>query len=643
MKITLKKLTLRGFRGVVSESFEFIGRETFIHGRNKAGKTSLYDAFLWVNFGKDHLDRSDYQLKTRDLLGNTKPKTECEVEEVLDVDGKITTLRRVYGENWVKPKGEAEEVFKGNTTTYYINDVDVPKSEYDAFVLGLCGEKVFKSITNPHYFPSLSKDEQRALLFSMAGEITNESVAATNKAFQELLTEITGVSFDSFRKELAAKKRRIKEELAGIEPRIDELKRTMPEIPDLDAINKELEEKKGKIELVEMSISDIAKQSESVQKERLEWQGEINKLELENQQLGFEETQKQSQAIQEVKRKIDVVKSSNLEVENKEAQRKQKVVSLNKEKDEKLEIIAQYRKEYQNINAETLTFPEGAFECPTCKRLLEPSDIDAKQAELVANFNNEKARRIEENKKKGLAIKTRLDEIEKELEQLVVPVEAEKFTGTKLDILNEELVKVSQPIPLTEKQNENQGKINWFRSKLNEEVNLQGNQRFIEEKNQLQGEIDKLKERLALKDVVENTNTRIKQLEGQFKTLNQELAHLERKEFTLKEFEFAKNTEYEVRINQMFKYVKFKLFAQQVDGQIIPTCEAMIDGVLYSTLNNADQYKCGLDIINTISAYNDKYAPIWLDNREGVTEIPEMTAQVINLVVNPEKQKLTIV
>jgi len=50
-----------------------------------------------------------------------------------------------------------------------------------------------------------------------------------------------------------------------------------------------------------------------------------------------------------------------------------------------------------------------------------------------------------------------------------------------------------------------------------------------------------------------------------------------------------------------------------------------------------------LDIINTISAYNDKYAPIWLDNREGVTEIPEMTAQVINLVVNPEKQKLTIV
>ena len=109
-----------------------------------------------------------------------------------------------------------------------------------------------------------------------------------------------------------------------------------------------------------------------------------------------------------------------------------------------------------------------------------------------------------------------------------------------------------------------------------------------------------------------------------------------------KSFEYAKNEAYQSRINEMFSLVKFNLFRQQVDGQIVPTCECHVNGVPYSTQNNAMQVAMGLDIINTISKHEGFSAPIILDNRESVTSIPSIEAQVINLVVDPTATTLKI-
>jgi DNA repair protein SbcC/Rad50 len=158
----------------------------------------------------------------------------------------------------------------------------------------------------------------------------------------------------------------------------------------------------------------------------------------------------------------------------------------------------------------------------------------------------------------------------------------------------------------------------------------------------LKGKIKDLSATLSLRETIENTEKRIRQLQGQNKTLRQEVADLEKKEFTIKEFEYAKNGEYEKRINQLFSFVQFRLFKEQVDGQIVPDCECLVDGVLYSTLNNAAQIGAGLDIIKAISKHYNMYAPIFIDNRESVTIIPEMDCQIINLVVNEAYEKLTL-
>ena len=114
MKVYLKRLSLSNFKGIKFESFEFTENETFIHGANGTGKTTLFDSFIWCLFGKDHVGRTDFNLKPYEKSGQTKKKVECEVEAVLFVDSKMLVLKRIYSENWVKPKGEPEEVFKGN-------------------------------------------------------------------------------------------------------------------------------------------------------------------------------------------------------------------------------------------------------------------------------------------------------------------------------------------------------------------------------------------------------------------------------------------------------------------------------------------------------------------------------------------------
>ncbi|MBP7398205.1 MAG: AAA family ATPase [Chitinophagales bacterium] len=65
MKISLKKLSLLNFKGIRQRTIEF-NDVTNIFGKNEAGKTTLFDASLWVLFGKDSTDRKDFAIKTLD-------------------------------------------------------------------------------------------------------------------------------------------------------------------------------------------------------------------------------------------------------------------------------------------------------------------------------------------------------------------------------------------------------------------------------------------------------------------------------------------------------------------------------------------------------------------------------------------------
>jgi len=262
---------------------------------------------------------------------------------------------------------------------------------------------------------------------------------------------------------------------------------------------------------------------------------------------------------------------------------------------------------------------------------------------MSENFNSDKAKRLKVNSEKGASLVAEKKAVEEEI-KTIGELQASDTTDIEQQVssLQKTLEQLKEkPIELPQEHDGNIDLIAKYENELNAPVEQSTTQENLTaSKNALSYEIECLQKDYAKKDIIENSKTRIKQLEEQQATMNREIAELERREFLLKNFEFAKNERYESEINKMFGFVRFTLFKKQVDGQIVPDCECMANGVPYSTQNKAMQIGMGIDIIGAISRKEGIYAPIWIDNRESVTSIPEIKAQVINLVVSPNEPVL---
>ena len=60
--IKLKKLILENFKGIKELKIDF-SNVTNIFGDNGVGKTTIFDAFTWLMFGKDSTDKKDFSIQ----------------------------------------------------------------------------------------------------------------------------------------------------------------------------------------------------------------------------------------------------------------------------------------------------------------------------------------------------------------------------------------------------------------------------------------------------------------------------------------------------------------------------------------------------------------------------------------------------
>ncbi|MBO0558966.1 hypothetical protein EXQ37_03785 [Clostridium botulinum] len=149
-------------------------------------------------------------------------------------------------------------------------------------------------------------------------------------------------------------------------------------------------------------------------------------------------------------------------------------------------------------------------------------------------------------------------------------------------------------------------------------------------------EIDKL---LATEEINNKNKNRIAELEDLEKELSSKIAKLEGQEILAEEFIRTKVELLEEKVNSKFKYVKFKMFKDQINGGLEECCEPLVGGVPFtSNLNTAAKINAGIDIINTLSRFYGVRAPIFIDNRESVNKLIETDSQIINLFVSEDKE-----
>ncbi len=644
-KITLKHLSLVYFKGIEHLDIDFKDDVTTISGRNGTGKTTVMDAIIWLLFGKDSLDRKQFNIKTLGENGKVIEKLPHEVSATLDINGEEISLRRCYKEKWQKKRGTATEEFNGHEEERYFNDVPCNTTEWAEKINAIVTEGDFKYITNPSYFPSRKPDDQRKKLCEMAGDMSNELVAAGNPKFLELLQMLKGKTLDELKREIGSKKKRYKEEAEGLPYRIDECKRSMPKSEDWAQLEKELEEAKSEQDSLDVKSTDILTAYRTANKQRQEKADEISRIEAKKQKRIYDIRQQLSKSYYD---KLREKSDHDSEIRIKEAEldaRKEELDARKKLLAGYNESIAQLRKEWSEISSRTFEFDPEAFVCPTCKRQLEVDDIEKKHEELEGNFNKQKSTELEANKAKGFKLTEQIAGVKDEIKKMEAEIEALQSEIEKMKAVKFPEITEPDATESIDKDAEVRGYTEEIESKQQElggEVAKPDTGAVTARQGELREIISSLNLRLSKKAEIENKQKRIEELEEQTLKLNNSIAELEGIEMTIMEFSKARATLIESRVNGMFKLVKFKMFDTQVNGAEVETCVATVNGVPYNDgLNQAAKVNAGVDIINAISEHLGVCAPIVIDNSESINELIPTRSQLIRLVVTNDKQ-LTI-
>lgn len=637
-EIILRSLKLKNFKGIKDINIDF-HKTTNIYGENAAGKTTIFDAFTWLLFDKDSQDRANFEIKTLDSTGEPIHGQDHEVEGVLYISGKVLMLGKVFREKWTKKRGDAEKQFTGHETLYYIDEVPVKKSEFQDTIKGIIDESIFKFITNPLYFSTnLKWQDRRKVLMDIIGDISIENVINYKNDLRPLERLLGGKDIDAFKRSISARRKKLNDDIKAIPFRIDELSNSIQDL-DFDALEFQRRFIIGSMKQLEDRMLDSSKANDEILKKK----EEIYKLKGELQRLKYQIEADRDKPKRELETKI-LKLENELHRENMGLENIKNNISIYASNIEEIEkTINNLREKWHATNTEELIINEDDFMCPTCKRLFEADDIEAKKQEMQENFNLDKAKKLVSIRQDG---KENADKLKNEKE-LLAKLENDKADRAEyINILNDRLNRLKEELSSytvnlniedVPEYKEIKAQIETLESEIvqpaagNELMNLR------DKKSELQRELDEINKKLALKDQNEKFRARIQELIQEEKELAQQIAKLEGQEYLCEEFIKTKVELLESSINSKFKYVSFKLFETQVNGGLNETCEALIKGVPYSNANSASQINAGLDIINALSQYYEVQAPIFIDNRESVNELIDTEAQIINLIVSKDK------
>lgn len=632
MKLT--KLELLNFKGLKSFAINLNG-DVVIRGDNATGKTTVFDSVCWLLFGKDSLDRADFEIKTLDG-GEPIHKVNHEVTGTFTLDeGGTVELKRVYREKYSSPRG-GDITLTGHTTDYFVDGVPKKEKEYKEMVSSLVDESIFKLITNPLYFnETYAWQNRRKLLLEMCGDISDEDVIASHDELRRLAELLEGRTVDDHRKVVAAKKTAINKELDMIPIRIDEAVRNKPEtVSDKAKLISD-------IETLSAGIDEVEKQKAIIQN-------------------GFSSAEKESK-IRDINRQIEAQSSKILSDYHKQKQRlrdeyeasltKLKMVEVDRDRcadrrDELNKEIERESKRIVTLQSEFDTFNAQQFNkesCPTCGQAL-PAD---KQAVLEAEFNANKSKKLEEWK--GL--------IESAVKLKANYEEQQEIMVSKIDRLTTEASQYNDAYNVKFKEYEAYSEPNLEDDPVYADLKAQ---LFLleiddepgadtEELTKLDEELSSMKSKKAALEtelnkfkLIDDINHRILELENQQQKLVAEKNALDEASFLMDEFIKAKVNMLEDVINSRFKLARFKMFNVMINGNIEECCETTYKGVPYRSMNNAARINVGLDIINALTSYYKVNAPVFIDNAEAVTEFVPVNSQTIKLIVDESKPQLTV-
>ena len=640
MKLT--KLELLNFKGLKAFTINFNG-DVIIRGDNATGKTTVFDSVCWLLFGKDSLDRADFEIKTLDG-GEPIHKVNHEVTGTFTLDeGGTVELKRVYREKYSSPRG-GEVTMTGHTTDYFVDGVPKKEKEYKEMVSSLVDESIFKLITNPLYFnETYSWQNRRKLLLEMCGDISDKDVIAEYSELKALTDILSGHSVDDHRKVVAAKKTSINKELDMIPVRIDEALRGKPTIDTpRDVLIQEISLATTTIETLEAdkallvnghAVVDTRAELRDVQRRLMARESELQMEYKKQSALKSNEYDMVVSELNNLSSKVENTKH-RLDTSNRDIQRIESVID---------ELM--HQRQQVNEDAFVIDIDEA---CPTCGQKLPAEQIQAAREKAETKFNLRKSKQLEELNQSIELKQLDIENIKKRdaglepvetLEALIKAKELVKQTIT------DEIGQLTAPV-LDDDSIYADLKAEEFMLQMKlDESNIDHSEEIAdidkriattkEHRFNLETELNKYEE-------AKRIDTRVAELESQQAELAAEKSKLDEASYLMDEFVKAKVNMLEDVINSRFKLARFKMFNVMLNGNVEECCETTYKGVPYRSMNNAARINVGLDIINALTSYFKVNAPVFIDNAEAVTEFVPVNSQTIKLIVDESEPQLVV-
>ncbi|WP_231701780.1 AAA family ATPase [Crassaminicella thermophila] len=500
MLIQIKSLKLRNFKGIRDLTISF-GKVTDIYGENATGKTTIADAFTWLLFDKDSKDRTAFDIKTLDRNGQVIHGLEHEVTGVLSVDGTDITLSKIYKEKWTRKRGQAESQFTGHETLYSIDDVPVKKSEYQKKINEIINENIFKLITSPLYFSTKMKwQDRRNVLLEIIGDITSERIINYKADLRPLEQLLGDKDIDTLKKSITAKKKRLNDEIKSIPYRIDELNNSIQEL-DFEALEFRKRGVAAGIKNIDEMLLDRSKVNEEFLKEKdklYKLKSKLKDIEYKVKSEAEEPLKQLNSELREAEKEKTKLDMELYKINNAIETKENLVNSIEKE-------LAELREKWNLVNQEELHIPEDSFICPTCKRPLEEHDIEAKKAEMIENFNQNKAEKLAAINNLGKFKKSKLDEHKTEKEKLKVEKD---LAVARLEEVNEILI-------------ERKAKIDNFTPS----IDLENNQEYQEVLKQIKELEQKFSTPVEMNHEIHELKMKKASLEKELEEINGQLAY----------------------------------------------------------------------------------------------------------------------
>lgn len=667
-KVEVKKITLENYKKFPSKTVDLFPR-TEISGRNREGKSTIQDAYLDVLTGKMANGTEPTSIRRKEN-GVEVPKVDVVRELTLVIDGKEKVVRKITKQKWKKPRGQSEEIFDGNETSYEIDGFPMKAKDYTEFIQSIAEPSTVLMCSNPKPFlDTLQKStaEARKALEKMSG-FDMAQFMADNPQYVHVEEITKGHSVEDtlkkLRKELNAQKKKVDAKNTEI---AYETNRTVKaaDTSSLEAKKQELNAEFSKLEKQEQILENSAKGYDSLANQIRELKSSkddlISKADKKLKDKKTTILDVYYDLVKKKKGKESRIQIVGEELENHIRAAQQAKTDLDRARQDYPKIKEMEWDDTELKAIESEIFSDSDTICPTCGQELPEEQI----SKLKASFEEKKKSRIETQLKEKESF-----EAEKQY-KLKYTCDLGNTSATELNKINEEIKKLQSEISaaqdevaeITKQIAEEQSKL----EELPESVDMTNDKEYLAVTARIAELEENLKSfddvtgkkqeiRTQISDVMKQISDteadikisqaaavekekRIADLNDELKELGQVEANIQKQIDTVLDFSIQKNKALAEKINPFFHHFQFNFLDYTIEGNPVETCKMICNGVNYfDGLNYSDRILCDIDLLRGLQALNGLNLPIFVDNSESIntTRLPNIEQQMIVLRVTDD-------